>query len=553
MRTFLLVLLGGAAAAAVAYFYYLGAALAVTGFLVPVSVVALPSTGLLGALTATGVVAASLLNARTFAEVTATPDDIADGVRPLGLRNRRPDRAWPHYLALQFWLDGRPVLRRFDIVRQSVTTLSAWIREIAGEDYRITLGVVLVAWPLLAVAAGVLLAFLIGLGCGILVVFTLSATLWALASLLWSAVAGATHTADRFTRKLLRANPPCPHCHRHSRPGFRCSGPRCGQVHWDLRPGPLGVWFRRCGCGELLPTTVFRAARRLSGVCPACRRPLRPGSHAVPEIRLPVVGAQSAGKTRLTYAGLLALGDRTRLHSSEFSLVDEESKRIFEEGSRIIRSGEDTPKSSVDRLPAAVTVRISGSRWARRHGRGKALLHLYDVAGEFYEDWQQNEQLEFLDHATGIVFVLDPFTIPPVHAQAAAQENTLLEKARPARQGTMESYEATIQRLRKFRIPTEQLPLAVAVVKADLVEVLPEAADLRPGHAAVRAWVHRIGLDHFVTAAERDFGAVRFFLVSSAQGWTADHPQSAAAPLTWLIERGRVTLPGGPDPDDRAT
>ncbi len=47
-----------------------------------------------------------------------------------------------------------------------------------------------------------------------------------------------------------------------------------------------------------------------------------------------------------------------------------------------------------------------------RRGRHHALVNLFDAAGEFFTDPEQHRELEFLDHAGGSVFVLDPFSVP---------------------------------------------------------------------------------------------------------------------------------------------
>jgi hypothetical protein len=92
-------------------------------------------------------------------------------------------------------------------------------------------------------------------------------------------------------------------------------------------------------------------------------------------------------------------------------------------------------------------------------------------------------------------------------------------------------------------------PLAVAVVKADLLLGLPPATGLHPEAESreVETWLRGKGLDNMLDGAERDFGAVRYFLVSSrnvatdADGWA--NPTSPAWPLLWLLDRSGVSVP----------
>jgi hypothetical protein len=82
-----------------------------------------------------------------------------------------------------------------------------------------------------------------------------------------------------------------------------------------------------------------------------------------------------------------------------------------------------------------------------------------------------------------------------------------------------ESYRITSERLGDHQAGRDAWPLAIAVVKADLLLGLPPAAGL---HAAadsdrIRDWLIECGQDTPVLAAERDFAAVRYFLMSSME------------------------------------
>jgi hypothetical protein len=107
----------------------------------------------------------------------------------------------------------------------------------------------------------------------------------------------------------------------------------------------------------------------------------------------------------------------------------------------------------------------------------------------------------------------------------------------------------TTQSLRDQGIRLKRKPLAVAVVKADLLLGLPPAAGLHPEVASrdVETWLRGKGLDNMLDGAERDFGVVRYFLVSSLNaatdpdGWAI--PTSPAKPLLWLLGRSGVSVP----------
>jgi hypothetical protein len=316
------------------------------------------------------------------------------------------------------------------------------------------------------------------------------------------------------------------------------------RVHHDIRAGRLGVLSRECACGLPLPTTVLRAAAELVAVCPMCVRPLREGAAVLTDVVLPVFGPVSAGKTRFVLAAMVALGRQLVVAGGKLAPVGAESQQVFRHATELVERREQTTKTDADRPPAAITVRL-------RNHRRTAALHLFDAAGEWHADRELTSSLHYLDRADGLVFVLDPFSIPEVADQLRGAHAARLAEAQPARTPPGEAYELTAQRLADHRARQHEWPLAVAVVKADLLLGLPPAAGLEPAADSdrVRKWLLDSGLDNTVTAAERDFAAVRYFLVSSME--LDQHGEcSPAAPLRWLLARAGAPLP---DPAPAAT
>ena len=254
------------------------------------------------------------------------------------------------------------------------------------------------------------------------------------------------------------------------------------------------------------------------------------------DVRIPVFGPMSAGKTRLVHAGLVALRDQLAARGGELGFVDAPSQRAVEFGEEIIGSCDDTAKTPAGQLPRAITVRASA-------GRHRALVHLFDAAGEFFTDREDNSRLEFLDHAGGLVLVVDPFSIPWVRDQLGGADDDRVAAAQPATEDPERGYRVTAERMRDYGVKTGRRAVAVAVVKADLLSEFDWASDLRAGR--VRDWLVEVGMDNLVLAAERDFAEARFFVVSSMTGVRAGSGMSPAAPLLWLISRETpARLPG---------
>lgn len=480
-----------------------------------------------GAITGAGMVAASVI--ATMAGVgrsvarTIGPEDVNDpALFPKAHSPFGHDHAWPHYLVAQARMDLRTALQHIRARHAKVwVPTHAWIWR--------DLPVPLVWWPLLllpycgllAYTAGVIVA---GVGLGGVIALVLFMT-W----LGWLAVVGAARGVDTLIRRSRRAGGSCPQCYYVTPlPSYRC---RCGQVHRDIRPGRLGALFRRCGCGRLLATTVLRAAAGgMEALCPRCDQALRRDSAVITDVRLPVIGPVSAGKTRLIFAGLEALHQRVAAAAGEFKPTDDHSRREYAKGSEVVTLSQDTTKTPAVQQPVAISVRISS-------GRSKGLLHVFDAAGEVFADRESNAQLRFLDQAQGLVLVVDPFSIPQVADELDA---AVLESARPGKQDPETAYHITAQRLRDHGARLRSL--AVAVVKADLLLDRPISAGLAPESNLVRAWLVDKGLENMTLAAERDFAEVRYFLVSSWTGWRATDAMSAAAPLLWLASRAGLPI-----------
>ncbi len=486
-----------------------------------------------GALLVTVVLIGVLLGVAGLAAPPVTPEEFRTRL-PRLKSNFERDSAWPGYLFGQSRTDLLAALRL--TARGLVRIWMLLIGSVAEAP------VVLVFWPLLLLPLLGALALTAGVVLGAVAAYGLVAVVLTLAWVGWLCTVGLLRGVDLGVRVLRGAKATCHYsgCNFRNRlPAYRCG---CGRTHHDIRAGRLGVFARRCECGALLPTTVLRAAAGLVPVCQKCNRELRPGAAVLTDVLIPVFGPASAGKTRLVRAGMVALDAHLAAAGGSLRPVGPESEDTFSDAITVVSSGMQTTKTEADRPPAGITVLLTAVR-------RQALLHLFDAAGEFFSDREQGSELPFLDDAQGLVFVLDPFSIPAVAGELTGTLASRLQAAQPARMHPEQSYPITAQLLRDQGIDLARKPLAVAVVKADLLLALPPGAGLRSGagSGAVEAWLRDNGLGNLLDGAARDFGAVRYFLVSSltaqtdAQGWAL--PTSPAQPLLWLLGRAGVGVP----------
>lgn len=488
---------------------------------------------LIGTLMVVVMTVGTLLRVDRFAAPTVTPFDVRARLpKPRSTFER--DSAWPNYLFAQSRTD---VGTAFGHIVNSVTRMWAALTGYVGIE-----PMVLAFWPLLLlplIGAVVLTAAVMASGA---VAFVLLGAVLAVALLGWAAVAGVLRGVDLGTQMLRGAKATCHHAgcnHRDRLPAYRC---QCGQVHHDIRAGRLGAFVRRCECGRLLPTTVLKAAAGLVPVCQNCGGELRDGAGALTDVLVPVFGPASAGKTRLILAGMVALSRHLTAVGGSARPEGPESEVTFHDATAVVESGRQTTKTDAGKLPAGITVRLTVA--AR-----EASLHLFDAAGEFFSNREQNSRLRFLSDTEGLVFVLDPFSVPAVADAFKGALAPRLQQAQRALMHPEQSYLVTVQWLRDQGVELKRKPLAIALVKADLLLGLPPAAGLLPdaGSGQIEDWLREKGLDNMLDGAARDFGEVRYFIVSSLDAGTdpegmAD-PTSPVRPLLWLLARAGMSVP----------
>ena len=455
---------------------------------------------------------------------------------PLAVGAFPPDLAWPLYIFRQARTDLRVVHSSLSRLFQRV-----WQRPVdtffRGRHGSLLLWWTLLIWLTVPIIFLLLQATLAAWACYVvywLVVNACVAVNGAAADLISSVLNAAE--ARRRARKHTHAA--CMRCfHVSPWPAYRCPG--CLSLHHDVRPGRLGLFFRRCECGTRFPTLASRAAWQLTAVCQRtdCQQPLPEGAGAVRDVRIPVFGDTSAGKTRFLYASLNSLLATTSTAGIAVTYPDQSSEDQVSLGLDVIRSGQDTAKTSAA-APAAVTFRL-------REGRASDLVHLFDAAGEQFRDAKYHDSLRFLDDSQGLVYVLDPFAVPAVQNQLAGQNSAAVRLAHAAAGDPEIAYGEVMSRLRDGGVPAASQRLAVVISKTDLLRgaglAVPSDSD------ALAAWLADQGMYNLVQSARREFAEVRYFAVAS-QHTAASAADDPGVPLYWLLAAHGVRLPAGAVP-----
>jgi hypothetical protein len=450
------------------------------------------------------------------------------GARPPKPGQFAPDTAWPLYPFRQARTDvtqiGPEIARRYRPLWR--WPVDAFFRGWHGSRF---------LWWFFFPIPLTVLYFVATAGLGALFAYALFILVTAVAGGITLAGLGAAglmlRRAEDYRRRRLRTDASCPRCyHVTPWPAYEC--PRCHDLHHDVRPGRLGLFRRRCHCGEALPTMPLRAAWRMRPSCSRCRAELPAGAGAVRDIRVPILGDPSAGKTRFLYAALHSLIRVADRNDISHGYPDEGSKRQVEEALTLIRSGGDTPKTSAA-LPPPFNVRLMS-------GRRQTLVHLFDAAGEVLRNPELHDTLGFLDLGQGLVYVLDPFSIGSVRDRLTGHNSESIRQAQLAAGDPETAFNETVTRLRDSGVKAARQRLAVVISKVDLLRSaglqLPEES------AAIEAWLTEAGVHNLVMAARRDFADVRYFAVAS-QARDGRRPDDPGIPLRWLLREHGVRLP----------
>jgi hypothetical protein len=278
---------------------------------------------------------------------------------------------------------------------------------------------------------------------------------------------------------------------------------------------------------------VLRAAGRLEALCPRCGAPLREGAGALRDVRVPIFGAVSAGKTRLLYAALDSLTATAERAGTTFGFPDEDSRCRAELAGEIIRSGRDTDKTGTE-LPVALTCLLGSAPMG-------TLVHLFDAAGERYRGGESHDDLGFLGAGQGLIYVLDPFAVDAVRPELGS---STVGSAHVADGDPEIAYGEVVTRLRNDGVEARTQRLAVVVSKADLLT--GAGVDVPTESDAIAAWLTRSGMHNIVLAARREFAEVRYFAVASLSAAMSTPEHEPGAPLRWLLRARGVRLPAEP-------
>lgn len=351
---------------------------------------------------------------------------------------------------------------------------------------------------------------------------------WLVGGLIYWMLVLATRIVDGVWRKIFGGQSSCPQCYMvMPYPAF--THPGCNTVHSDVRSATAGILYRRCRCRKLLPITVVRSAWRLNACCQRCGESLPRGSSALRGLRISIFGDINAGKTRFMFAALANLGIWARARKLRFLYADKQSGEIAYAARRSIRASEEIATTN-EFLPRGVSCQIGG-----------ALLHIFDTAGQRFQDANMHDDLSYLGDAHGLVFVIDPFSLDSIRSILQQRGLTQLLESHPVRSKPEDLYGAVVSRIRAAGTRQRGQKLAVVVTKVDILTQV--GVEIPSTHSELVAWLYEFGQHNMVVAAEREFSHVRYFASSSSYsaGSNSSDDLDPSAPLRWFMNSRRYS------------
>jgi len=286
---------------------------------------------------------------------------------------------------------------------------------------------------------------------------------------------------------------PYPNCNNKSKlPAYRC--PYCKEEIYDnLYPSPYGIWKRKCSCGKEIPTAFFNGRNNLDSYCPECKKPIKLKKSR--PIEIPIAGAQLAGKTSFMRSMISYIETKFK---SNYEPVDETPEKI----------------KPYDSVPL---------RFYITRGNDSSLIHIYDSNGKAFYGSKSLVRHKFYNHLDGLVFIIDPFSIPNVRLKyesrlAGADIKSGLTPADDVFESLIMNFEKNCNVKVTGRITK---PIAVVFSKTGVFD-LPEiffkhgaSADER--NEACRQFLRDNGEDSFLRKLEWRFANVRYFAVDSKE------------------------------------
>lgn len=330
----------------------------------------------------------------------------------------------------------------------------------------------------------------------------------------------------------------CHRCHRRiDLPVYRC--PRCGTEYANLIPSvKFGPFFRKCRCGEYLPTSRFFGRNELPSFCPnpICRHSLQ--SQDIVPVSIAVVGGPSVGKSHFMMDALYLLKYEILPKMHRSCSIPDEDKPVVDNLLRLYSMG-ISPQSTRDSMIEPICLEMKASSWAfpRR-------LYLYDPPGESFRDSKKISLHRYYQNMKGAVFIIDPFTLDEVLSdyQKHGITHTMMQTGAMKPEESLERWLISMER--DFCGVTKHSYLAVCINKTDEPS-FTRITGLKTGSSGddCLRFLKKYNCENLINTFKSNFKCVEFFSVSAigaVKTSNAFKPEGISDALVWLMKNIKV-------------
>ncbi len=257
----------------------------------------------------------------------------------------------------------------------------------------------------------------------------------------------------------------CPNCHtKTALPEYFCDN--CGEVHTKLVPNSYGIFHHKCTCGQKLPATFFINRGRLQARCPVCKLLLHREHVESKRIFIPIFGGPSVGKSAFMFSVVRKLIDeRASKYNYETEFIDSTTESMFVKVVEELNNG-IVPEKTSAKIPKAFNIALKA-----KGNNTKWLFYVYDPAGEAYHDTESLTAHLYFEYLSGLIMIIDPFSIPSVRRQYENELSKKWKEVKPSQLDIQDSLDRVIITLEEsFNLSKTgkfKKPIAVVINKID--------------------------------------------------------------------------------------
>ncbi len=301
--------------------------------------------------------------------------------------------------------------------------------------------------------------------------------------------------------------------------------PSCGRQYDDLKPGFYGIFFHKCRClpgnrAEKLPTMDFLGRKKLERLCGHCKKPLvHSALGELAEQPIALVGGSGTGKTVFFRQAVRELQKELKaLPGTKINIGSPEQERELANDLYLLDNGQVPEKTDTG------TVRAFGLE-VRIPKQMRSLLYVFDSPGEHFQALEKFGHKHVMKHVTGIILLVDPFSLPLLVKHPGAGQKELKPSETPF-QRIVEVLVAGISAARSTRSSQQcPIPLAVVLNKTDALPTTdfpflaamhhPQNHAPNRLHQDCRQALEKLGGRHGIQLLEQKFTYVKYFACSA--------------------------------------